>query len=73
VGHRRLQRRSRLTHISYNDFQIIFGNLTQGKESLDRQPLRAYCVFTDPQLGGIGLTEKEARAKGHRLKIAEFL
>jgi pyruvate/2-oxoglutarate dehydrogenase complex dihydrolipoamide dehydrogenase (E3) component len=27
------------------------------------------CVFTDPQLGGVGMTEKEARAKGFKLKI----
>jgi pyruvate/2-oxoglutarate dehydrogenase complex dihydrolipoamide dehydrogenase (E3) component len=26
-------------------------------------------VFTDPQLGGLGITEKEARAKGYKLKI----
>jgi len=30
-----------------------------------------YCVFTDPQLGGIGMTEKEARAKGFKLKIGK--
>src|SRR5260370_28146730 len=28
-----------------------------------------YCVFPDPQLGGVGMTEKEARAKGFKLKI----
>lgn len=31
-----------------------------------------YSVFTDPQLGGIGLTEREARAKGYRLKIGKI-
>jgi pyruvate/2-oxoglutarate dehydrogenase complex dihydrolipoamide dehydrogenase (E3) component len=29
-------------------------------------------VFTDPQLGGIGLTEKEAREKGYKLKIGRM-
>lgn len=28
-----------------------------------------YCVFTDPQLGSVGMTEKEARSKGYQLKI----
>jgi len=60
------------THISYNDFQIIFGNLTQGKNLSTANRYVPYCVFTDPQLGGIGLTEKEARAKGHRLKIGKI-
>jgi pyruvate/2-oxoglutarate dehydrogenase complex dihydrolipoamide dehydrogenase (E3) component len=57
------------THISYNDFQIVYGNLVEGKNlSTDNRPV-PYCVFTDPQLGGVGLTEKEARAKGYKLKI----
>ena len=30
-----------------------------------------YCVFTDPQLGGAGMTEKEARAKGHKLRFGK--
>jgi len=57
------------THISYNDFQIVYGNLVEGKNlSTDNRPV-PYCVFTDPQLGGVGLTEKEARARGFQLKI----
>src|SRR5262249_37406616 len=31
-----------------------------------------YAVFTDPQLGRVGLTEKEARATGRRLKIGKI-
>lgn len=57
------------THISYNDFQIVYGNLVEGKNlSTENRPV-PYCVFTDPQLGGVGITEKEARAKGYKLKI----
>jgi pyruvate/2-oxoglutarate dehydrogenase complex dihydrolipoamide dehydrogenase (E3) component len=59
------------THISYNDYQIVYANLIQGKDfSIDHR-LVPYCVFTDPQLGGVGMTEKEARAKGHKLKIGK--
>jgi pyruvate/2-oxoglutarate dehydrogenase complex dihydrolipoamide dehydrogenase (E3) component len=57
------------THISYNDFQIIYGNLVQGKNLSTENRQVPYCVFTDPQLGGVGMTEKEARAKGYKLKI----
>ncbi len=57
------------THISYNDFQIVYANLIEGKDlSIDKR-IVPYCVFTDPQLGGVGLTEKEARAKRYKLKI----
>jgi dihydrolipoamide dehydrogenase len=57
------------THISYNDFQIIDANLTQGKNVTIENRIVPYCVFTDPQLGGVGVTEKEARAAGRKLKI----
>jgi pyruvate/2-oxoglutarate dehydrogenase complex dihydrolipoamide dehydrogenase (E3) component len=57
------------THISYNDFQIVDANLTQGKNLTIENRIVPYCVFTDPQLGGVGMTEKVARAAGHKLKI----
>ena len=60
------------THISYNDFQIIYGNVVESKSlSTEGRPV-PYTVFTDPQLGGVGLTEKEARAQGYSLKIGRM-
>lgn len=59
------------THISYNDFQIVYGNLVEGKNLSADHRLVPYCVFTDPQLGGVGMTEKEARANGFKLKIGK--
>lgn len=60
------------THISYNDFQIVDANLTQGKNLSTEHRLVPYCVFTDPQLAGVGFTEKQARAKGYKLKIGRI-
>ncbi len=60
------------THISYNDFQIVDANLTQGKNLSTENRIVPYCVFTDPQLAGVGMTEKEARAKGYKLKIGKI-
>ena len=57
------------THISYNDYQIVYANVIEGKNLSTDRRIVPYCVFTDPQLGGVGLTEKEARAKGYQLKI----
>lgn len=57
------------THISYNDFQIVYANVVEGKNLSTENRLVPYCVFTDPQLGGVGITAKEARAKGHKMKI----
>jgi pyruvate/2-oxoglutarate dehydrogenase complex dihydrolipoamide dehydrogenase (E3) component len=60
------------THISYNDFQIIYGNLVEGKNLTIDNRLVPYSVFTDPQLGRVGMTEKEARKKGYKLKIGKM-
>jgi len=58
------------THISYNDHLIIYHNLIEKKSisTLTRQI--PYCMFTDPQLGRIGLSEKEANQKGYPFKVA---
>jgi pyruvate/2-oxoglutarate dehydrogenase complex dihydrolipoamide dehydrogenase (E3) component len=57
------------THISFNDYQIVYANLVEGKNLTSDHRLVPYAVFTDPQLGRVGMTEKEARASGHKLKI----
>ena len=59
------------THISYNDYQIVYANLIEGKDLTIDKRIVPYCVFTDPELGRAGLTEKEARAKGYKLKIGK--
>ncbi|QHS58084.1 mercuric reductase [Chitinophaga agri] len=58
------------THISYNDYLILYKNLV-GKQdtSIQDRPV-PYCMFTDPQLGRVGMTEKEAKEAGHTIKVA---
>jgi len=60
------------THISYNDYQILYANLIEGKNLTTDDRLVPYAVFTDPQLGRVGLTEKESRAAGHKLKVGKI-
>jgi pyruvate/2-oxoglutarate dehydrogenase complex dihydrolipoamide dehydrogenase (E3) component len=60
------------THISFNDYQIVYANLIEGKSLTTDNRLVPYSVFTDPQLGRVGMTEKEARAVGRRLKIGKI-
>lgn len=60
------------THISYNDYTIVYRNLFEGTDyNTNDRPL-PYCMFTDPQLGRIGLSEKEAREQGHNIKVAKL-
>ena len=60
------------THISYNDFQIVYGNLVEKRDLSTVGRIVPYCVFTDPQLGGVGMTETEARRAGRKLKIGRL-
>jgi len=60
------------THISYDDFRIIQANILQnGNARIDGRPV-PYTIFMDPQLGRVGLTEKEARAQGRSIRVAKL-
>lgn len=60
------------THISYDDYRIIRQNLLEGgNAAISNRPV-PYTVFTDPQLGRIGLSEREAREQGRHVKIASI-
>jgi pyruvate/2-oxoglutarate dehydrogenase complex dihydrolipoamide dehydrogenase (E3) component len=60
------------THISFNDYQIVYANLIEGKNLSIEHRIVPYAVFSDPQLGRVGQTEKEARATGRKLKIGKI-
>ena len=61
--------RGAFTHTSYNDFEIAAGNLLDAaaRKLSDRIPV--YALYIDPPLGRAGMTEAEARAKGHAVRI----
>ncbi len=60
------------THISYDDYRILRSNLIEGKNATIDGRLVPYTVFIDPQLGRVGLTENEARARGLNVKVARM-
>jgi len=60
------------THISYNDYQIVYANLIEGKNLSIENRYLPYALFTDPQLGRVGITEAEARASGRKFKMGTF-
>ena len=59
------------THVSADDFQIIKDNLAGGKRST-RDRLIPYCMFTDPPLARVGLTEGEAQRRGVTVRVAKL-
>ncbi|MCH7935043.1 MAG: FAD-dependent oxidoreductase, partial [Gemmatimonadetes bacterium] len=57
------------THTSVNDAEIVLDQMRGGTRKLsDRIPV--YALFIDPALGRVGMTEKEAVAKGHKVMKA---
>jgi pyruvate/2-oxoglutarate dehydrogenase complex dihydrolipoamide dehydrogenase (E3) component len=60
------------THISYDDYQVVYANLLEGKRVGIEGRIVPYAVFTDPQLGRVGMTEKEARATKRPLKVGKI-
>jgi pyruvate/2-oxoglutarate dehydrogenase complex dihydrolipoamide dehydrogenase (E3) component len=58
------------THISYNDYLIVYKNLIEKANLSIEGRVIVYCLFTDPELGRVGLSEKQARAKGLNIKVA---
>ena len=60
------------THISYDDFRILRANLIYGQNRTRTDRLIPYTVFIDPQLGHVGLTEKEAQKRGIAHAVASM-
>jgi pyruvate/2-oxoglutarate dehydrogenase complex dihydrolipoamide dehydrogenase (E3) component len=60
------------THISYDDFRIVRTNLLDDGDATISDRLIPYTVFTDPQLGRVGLTEQEARNQVRNIKVAKM-
>jgi pyruvate/2-oxoglutarate dehydrogenase complex dihydrolipoamide dehydrogenase (E3) component len=51
------------THISIDDFRVVHANLTGGNRVTTGRQV-PYCLFTDPELAHIGLSEMDAGARG---------
>jgi pyruvate/2-oxoglutarate dehydrogenase complex dihydrolipoamide dehydrogenase (E3) component len=59
------------THVSEDDFRVIRDNLAGGNRST-RGRLVPYCLFTDPPLARVGLSEGEARQQGIAVRVARL-
>jgi pyruvate/2-oxoglutarate dehydrogenase complex dihydrolipoamide dehydrogenase (E3) component len=63
------------THASLDDFRIVYANLSavpSGAKRSATDRLMPYTMFIDPELGRVGLTEAEARRRGHSVRIARL-
>src|SRR5881396_857937 len=58
-------------HVSFDDFRIIRDNLAGGDRT-PRNRLVPYCMFTDPPLARVGLSEREAQRQGIAVRVAKL-
>ncbi|MEH2035644.1 mercuric reductase [Nostoc sp.] len=60
------------THISLDDYRIIKANLIDGGNRSTRDRLVPSCLFIDPELAHVGLTETEAQQQGYAIRLAKI-
>jgi pyruvate/2-oxoglutarate dehydrogenase complex dihydrolipoamide dehydrogenase (E3) component len=58
------------THVGEDDFRVVLGDLNGGNRTT-RGRVIPYVLFTDPEVAHIGLSEKEAKAKGVGYRIVK--
>ncbi len=59
------------THAAFDDYRVIAANLA-GTEKVTTGRMMPYCLFTDPELARVGLSEKEAKAKGLAYRLLKI-
>jgi len=59
------------THTSYNDFEIVAGNLLDKESRGVSDRIQAYALYTDPPLGRAGMTETEAQKSGRTILVGK--
>jgi pyruvate/2-oxoglutarate dehydrogenase complex dihydrolipoamide dehydrogenase (E3) component len=60
------------THLSYDDYRILHANLIGHEKASTRDRIVPYTMFIDPQLGRVGMTEREAKAQKLAIRVAKL-
>ncbi|TGE07783.1 mercuric reductase [Hymenobacter fodinae] len=58
------------THLSYDDYRVVRDNIIHRKRRSAKDRPLPYVVFTQPQLGRIGLSEKQAKEQKLDYRVA---
>jgi pyruvate/2-oxoglutarate dehydrogenase complex dihydrolipoamide dehydrogenase (E3) component len=59
------------THVALDDFRVIRANLSgRGRSTTGRQV--PFCLFTDPELARVGLSEREAQERSIDYRLAKI-
>lgn len=60
------------THISYDDHLVIYDNLIESENRSIDGRIVPYALFTDPELGRVGMTEQQAVDAGYTIKVGRI-
>lgn len=60
------------THLSFDDYRVLHANLVGGEKVSMLDRIVPYAVFIDPQLGRVGMTERQAREEGRDILIGRL-
>lgn len=59
------------THTAWDDYRILESQIAgNGARTTDR--VLPYAMFTDPELGRVGMTEQQARQEGRKIRVSRF-
>jgi pyruvate/2-oxoglutarate dehydrogenase complex dihydrolipoamide dehydrogenase (E3) component len=59
------------THIGFDDFRVVRDNLA-GRDRVTTGRQVPFCLFTDPELARVGLSEADAKARGIAYRLAKI-
>lgn len=59
------------THTAWDDFRVLASQLA-GDRSRTTRRIVPYAIYTDPQLGRVGMTAAQARRSGRKVKVGRF-
>lgn len=60
------------THTAWDDFRVLTSQLAGDRSRTTRGRIVPYAIYTDPQLGRVGMTAEEARKSGRKVKVGRF-
>src|SRR6266508_3279401 len=59
------------THTAWDDHRVLYSQIA-GDRSRTTERVVPYAIFTDPEIGRVGMTETQARKSGKQIKVARF-
>jgi pyruvate/2-oxoglutarate dehydrogenase complex dihydrolipoamide dehydrogenase (E3) component len=60
------------THVSLDDYRIVKANLIEGGDRSTQGRLVPSCLFIDPELAQVGLTETAAQQQGYAIRVVKL-